>query len=91
MEPWNAFEIKKLRLRLGWSKAEMARHLGCSLQLVSELELGEQGPDQDVKNLMAHLQSWVDRNSEETLDQARAEQKLHDGGLAQLHRDDLDS
>ena len=69
----------------------MARHLGCSLQLVSELELGEQGPDQDVKNLMAHLQSWVDRNSEATLDQARAEQKLHDGGLAQLHRDDLDS
>lgn len=69
----------------------MARHLGCRVETVKEFENGAQRPDPEVGHLMEHLLSCVESNAEKTLQQVRAECRLKDQDLSQVHQDDLDS
>ncbi len=47
MKLWTAQEIKCLRLKLGWSAAELARRLCCSMQMITEWERGSDFPSPD--------------------------------------------
>ncbi|MFN8791074.1 MAG: helix-turn-helix transcriptional regulator [Bdellovibrionales bacterium] len=38
---WSQDQIRVLRLRLGWTQADLARRLECGTQLVESLEAGE--------------------------------------------------
>lgn len=87
---WTAIEIKNLRQRLGWSKAQMSQRLSCELEVIHNLEAGSLAADTRVQNQMNELLNWVEKNSSDMIHQAVADRDLHHKNLTQLHRDDLE-
>ena len=59
MNKWTADKIRDLRWRLGWSQTELARHLGCRQQTISEWETGLYAPQNAYSKL---LDQFADRN-----------------------------
>ena len=87
----NPKDIRQLRQRLGWSVAEMARRMGCSVQIVTAWEAGQQSPDAEVLNQMEYLDGYGRSYSERISQTPMAEKIMHDDRLSQLtHRDLLD-
>lgn len=81
-------DIKQLRQRLGWSLAEMARRMGCSVETVAAWEAGHQSPDGEVISQLEYLESHLRSYSERILQTPLAEKVMHDDRLSQLtHRD----
>jgi Predicted transcriptional regulators len=55
---WNRESLRSLRLRLGWSKSDLARRLGCSSQDIDEWEMGRSMDSTTRSNLeMIYLQA----------------------------------
>jgi transcriptional regulator with XRE-family HTH domain len=77
-------EIRKLRQRLGWSLAEMARQMGCSTELVSQWELNAANPDADSLNQLRYLSVYVETYSDQISQQPFAEQEMEDRRVSQL-------
>ena len=46
---WNKESMRALRLRLGWSKSDMARRLKCSLTDIDSWEDGEDSMQSSIK------------------------------------------
>jgi transcriptional regulator with XRE-family HTH domain len=87
----NPDDIKQLRQRLGWSVAEMARRMGCSVDVVTAWEEGHQSPDSEIVNQMEYLDSYSRSSAERISQTPMAEKMMHDDRLSQLtHRDLLD-
>jgi transcriptional regulator with XRE-family HTH domain len=87
----NPEDIKQLRQRLGWSLAEMARRMGCSVDIVSAWEAGHQSPDSEVINQMEYLESYLHSYSQRISQTPLAEKVMHEDRLSQLtHRDLID-
>ncbi len=64
---WSKENIRQLRLRMGWSRSDIARRLQCS---VEEIELCEDGK----KNIESHLKSELEillRQAEAYSDEVR--------------------
>lgn len=80
----NGQEIRKLRQRLGWSLAEMARQLGSSVEVVANWELDADRPDPDTINQLRQFTFHVETYSEHILQQPTAEKEMEDRGLSQL-------
>lgn len=55
---WNKESIRTLRLRLGWSKSDIARRLKCSLQDIEIFEEGETSA-QELTPEQAQVQSQI--------------------------------
>lgn len=87
----NPEDIRQLRQRLGWSAAEMARRMGCSVELIAAWESGHQSPEPEVLNQMEYLDSHIRSYSEKISQTPMAEKIMQDDHLSQLtHRDLLD-
>ena len=55
---WNRESLRSLRLRLGWSKSDLARRLGCCSQDIDEWEAGRSMDSDTRSNLeMLYLQA----------------------------------
>lgn len=63
MMDWDCQQIRGLRLRLGWSAAELSRRLGCSVELVLCWEKSEGRPDAEVFNQLSFLVAYVEQNA----------------------------
>lgn len=64
---WTKENIRTLRLRLGWSQADLARRLSCSFTDVSTWESGENMPDSHVANELILIAKHADACSDEVL------------------------
>ena len=81
-------DIRTLRQRLGWSRAEMARQMGCSSDLILKWETGTSQPDSEALNQMSHLRNHVENYSEQTAQRPQADKEMESRRVAQLtHRD----
>ncbi len=60
---WDCQQIRSLRLRLGWSAAELGRRLGCSADLVMRWESAKARPDAEVFNQLSFLVAYVEQNA----------------------------
>lgn len=82
-------QIQNLRLRLGWSQAELARQLGVDVQRVQQLEHGQRPSPSEF----AVCQKWWG-DLAEICDHVRsaplAEQLMKDQGLSQVDQRALD-
>lgn len=84
----NGQEIRKLRQRLGWSLAEMARQVGASVDIIANWELDAERPDPDTINHLRQLTFHVETYSEQILQLPIAEKEMEDRGMSQLtHRE----
>ncbi|HMN67360.1 MAG TPA: helix-turn-helix domain-containing protein [Bdellovibrionales bacterium] len=81
-------DIKNLRQRLGWSVAEMARQMGCGVDLIQKWEAGDLTPDSDALNQMRYLRNHVEVNSDKIAEKPIVENEIKSRRVSQLtHRD----
>jgi len=88
---WNAKDIKKLRLSLGWSPFELGRRLGCRGPAVDEMEAGIALSDQECSEKLDELQFLLSQYSAQTVQRPIAEMTMKLQGLSQISGDDIDS
>ncbi len=62
---WNKEALRVLRLRMGWSKSDLARRLQCSSQDVDSLEEGKTLIEISLKNQLELLLRQADACSDE--------------------------
>jgi transcriptional regulator with XRE-family HTH domain len=84
---WSPSDIRCLRLRLGWSAAELGRRLGCSAQQVMNWECGDHHPDAEVFNQLSFLGTYVEQNAARTAQIPMAEDVMTREHLAQITND----
>lgn len=88
---WAPNQIRRLRLRLGWSAAELARRLGCTVDLVISWETGEVEPDPEMHHHLGYLYACVEYNSYRILQVPMAEKIMQESSLAQVTHDTVNS
>jgi DNA-binding XRE family transcriptional regulator len=85
---WNAHEIKQLRYRLGWSRAEMARSLHIQLATLNDWEAGTLFPKEEERHLLLRILHQAESNAERVQRRPLAEVIMRQRGWSQIH--DLD-
>lgn len=86
-----ASQVKNLRLRLGWSLAEMARQMGCTVEIISAWESGKIDPDPEAKNQISYLETYVETYNDKIAQKPMAEREMEDRMLSQLTHQDFSS
>jgi ribosome-binding protein aMBF1 (putative translation factor) len=80
----NKDTIKALRMRLGWSQADLARRLKCTSKEVERWENGDQTPSSHFLNEMFLLVKQADACSHEVHASPLAENMCDKHALAQI-------
>jgi transcriptional regulator with XRE-family HTH domain len=86
---WTTEGLRELRLRLGWSRAEMSRRLGCSLVRWQALESGELEPLGEECDQLNQLRLHLEFYNEQIELRPLAEAELKNRGFEQIHKKDL--
>jgi len=81
---WSSDEIRQLRYRLGWSRAEMARLMNLAPATVQAWESGEKPTEAQCNALLAIL-NQAESNAERIQRRPIAEVVMRDRGLSQIH------
>ncbi|MCB0407963.1 MAG: helix-turn-helix transcriptional regulator [Bdellovibrionales bacterium] len=82
-------DFKKIRLRLGWTIAEMARRMGCHQELVIQWESNQQTPDVEMIQQYETIQFYLEEQSEFVRHQPVAESMLKGEHLQQVSLEDV--
>lgn len=82
---WNAIELRQLRCRLGWSRAELARRIGANVSEVTEWEAGRRQPQADQANNLVHFLNQAESIAASVQRRPVAEFLMTDRGLEQIH------
>lgn len=86
---WTADELRQLRYRLGWSRAELARSLGCEVAKVHEWEVSGIAPDSIHRNRLVLFLHQAEMTAENVQRRPVAEVLMNDRGLAQIHETEV--
>jgi transcriptional regulator with XRE-family HTH domain len=89
MKKWTAAEIRHLRLRLGWSQAELARRLGCRQQTVSEWETDSYVPQNAYSKLLDLLHDHLQVHSDQISRRPVAEVLMKVENASQITGDEI--
>lgn len=88
---FTAEEIRQLRYRLGWSRAELARQLNLDLSVLGEWEAGRLPPDHFASLMGTHrshllrIFNLAESNAEKLQRRPIAEVIMRRNGLSQIH------
>ncbi len=83
-------ELRRLRYRLGWCQAEMARNLNVDLSALSGFESGAVVIPAALKSSLIRISQQADSNAETTQRRALAETLMTERGLTQIHNFDCE-
>lgn len=86
---WTADELRQLRYRLGWSRAELARSLGCELSTVHDWETAGIQADNIHRNRLLLFLNQAEMTAENVQRRPVAEVIMNDRGLAQIHETEV--
>ena len=81
---WTQQNIRQLRLRMGWSRTDMARRMRCSAEEVEMLEEGLKEIDSNLKSELEILLRQADVCSDEVRFAPSAEDKCDRDALQQI-------
>lgn len=81
---WTRGKIKSLRLRLGWSQADLARRLNCSSTDIELWESGSAVPTSDFANELFLVGKQADTCSREVHRSPQVETLCEQKALAQI-------
>lgn len=81
---WNQSSIRSLRLRLGWTQADLARRLQCSSTEINEWEQGSTLVDGHVKGKLEIIFRQAETCCDEVQNIPRAEVELSKNFLEQI-------
>lgn len=82
---WNAIELRQLRCRLGWSRAELARRIGCQPTEILDWETGRCVPQMEQANNLAHFLHQAESIAASVQRRPVAEFLMTDRGWEQIH------
>lgn len=86
---WNGTKLRELRLRIGWSQAEMARQLGCDIELVRDWEFDDPEIPFGHSLSLSVIYSTVESNSELSGQRALSQAVMKNLGVCQIGSHDL--
>jgi transcriptional regulator with XRE-family HTH domain len=86
---WSKEKVKALRMRLGWSQADLARRLNVEAIEVIKIENGECDSAPHMDGYFTILQSHADLIAEETLAVPLAENIMEKNDLDQIDQDEF--
>jgi len=81
---WTKTKIKAVRLRLGWSQADLARRLNCASTEIDGWECGAQVPSTYFLNELFIIAKYADACSHEVHCSPRAESLCEQNALGQI-------
>lgn len=90
MKPWIGCEIRLLRTRLGWSRTQLARFLGCSPLKIVKMESDEVIPLHGEKGKLEALSMELEEHFGLFQRQTYAEAYMAEAGVEQVHLDEID-
>lgn len=82
---WNAIELRQLRCRMGWSRAELARRMGCQVTEVMDWEAGRVRPKSEQANNLVHFLNQANSIADSIQRRPVAEFLMTDRGWEQIH------
>jgi len=80
---WNPNNIRQLRLGMGWTQCDLARHLKTEMSLVKEWEAGTARPDKNQTEQMTLLAKHAEFSSDVLSQTPLAELFLEESSLDQ--------
>lgn len=86
---WTKDRVKELRLKMGWSHSDMARHLSVGVNIITDIENGVQKEIETLSSALTMYWQQSENLSDEVLLSALAEQVLENEKLSQLFRSEL--
>jgi len=86
---WTANRIHSLRLRLGWSRSDLARRLECKLETVNAWELGQMKPNQEQLPMLEFIEKQAEYISLEVHVCPIAETQLEKSHRSQIPLDEI--
>jgi len=86
---WTKDRVKELRLRMGWSPSDFARHLEVELKTVHSIEDGTFTNIDSISSLLTLFWNQAESLSDEVILSALAEQELEIMKTNQLYKSDL--
>lgn len=81
---WNKESLHNLRLRLGWSRSDLARRLHCSSEDIEALEAGHRLIDGMLKGELEILRRQAEACCDEVMYTPAAEAELDKKALEQI-------
>jgi transcriptional regulator with XRE-family HTH domain len=88
---WDAVAIRKLRLELGWSQAELGRRLGLESDRMQSLEAGYAVADTDVCLSLDRMKHHLRDYSRSLKFSCQSEPYLKENAVNQISAFDLES
>lgn len=82
---FQANQIRQLRYRMGWTQAELARTVGCQIELVAAWECGSASPKGEQETQLVRFMQQAESNSEKIQRTPAAEDLMTRRNLAQIH------
>lgn len=82
---WNCDSIRYLRLRLGWTKSDLARRLHCEVESIASWEDGTIKPNYHMTAELDLLEKHAEENSKEIQALPILEQRLEIECIEQIH------
>ena len=86
---WTANRIHSLRLRLGWSRSDLARRLDCNLETVNAWELSQMKPNPGQLPMLEFIEKQAEYISLEVHVCPIAESQLEKSHRSQIPLDEL--
>ncbi len=86
---WTKERIKELRLKMGWSHSDMARHLEIEVNTISDIENGAEKEFGPICSKLTLFWNQAESISNEVILSALAEQVLESQKLSQLFQSEL--
>lgn len=80
-------EIRELRLRLGWSTAELGRRMGCCSDTVRQWESGDLSPTVECHEHMQYLWEQMEAQAKKIHEIPVAEEIMKSMGIDQIPRE----
>lgn len=86
---WNKERVRELRLRMGWSHSDLARHLQVEVNMVQQIENGLFVELDHVQSKLTLFWKQAEMLSDEVQFSALAEHIIEEQNLSQLFQSDL--
>lgn len=82
---FEAAEIRQLRYRMGWTQSEMARTVGCEIELIAAWEQGAAQPAREHETTLVRFMQNAQANAEKLQRLPAAEDLMTRRNLSQIH------
>lgn len=81
---WTKENLRSLRLRMGWSKSDLAFHLHCSSDDIAAWEVGTRRIESSIRSQLEFILRQADACSEEVQKTPAAENQCRQNAIDQI-------